>query len=68
MNANSCPYQIVEFHDTDSGKTLYMLREVPNMLYYDDNGTQDTYDDELGAFIYGWGLLFTILRGPNLLL
>jgi hypothetical protein len=33
-----------------------MLREIPNDMYYDDNGTVDTYDDEIGAFHYGWGL------------
>ena len=46
LNNNNCPYQIVEFHDTDTGKTLYILREIPNMQYYDDNGTEDLYDDE----------------------
>jgi hypothetical protein len=50
------PYQVVEFHDTDSGRTYFMLREVPNDIYYDQNGTTDTYDDEIGAFHYGWGL------------
>lgn len=52
----SFPYQAVEFNDTDSGRTYYMLREIPNDMYYDDNGTVDTYDDEIGAFHYGWGL------------
>jgi hypothetical protein len=26
------------------------------MIYYDDNGTADDYDDESGSFAYGWGL------------
>jgi len=50
------PYQAVQFNDTDSGRTYYMLRELPNMSYLDDNGTIDDYDDEIGAFAYGWGL------------
>ena len=51
------PYQVVEFHDTDTGRIYYMLREIPDWDYYDDNGTpNDTYDDEIGAFDYGWGL------------
>jgi len=51
------PYQVVEFNDTDTDRTYYMLREIPNWEHYDDNGTpNDTYDDELGAFDYGWGL------------
>jgi len=54
--ASNFPYQVVEFHDTDSGRTYYMLREIPNMDEIDDNGTQDPYDDEIGAFSYGWGL------------
>ncbi|MCB5229196.1 MAG: T9SS type A sorting domain-containing protein [Candidatus Cloacimonetes bacterium] len=51
------PYQLVQFNDTDTGRTYYMLREIPDMSYYDDNGTpDDTYDDEIGAFDWGWGL------------
>lgn len=54
--AGGFPYQVVQFNDTDTGRTYYMLREIPNMTYYDDNGTADPYDDEIGAFAYGWGL------------
>ncbi len=50
------PYQALQFNDTDTGRTLFMLRELPNMEYYDDNGTPETYDDEHGAFDFGWGL------------
>ncbi|MDP3113444.1 MAG: T9SS type A sorting domain-containing protein [Candidatus Cloacimonadaceae bacterium] len=50
------PFQIVQFNDLDSGRTYYMIRELPNMTYSDDNGTPDPYDDEIGAFLYGWGL------------
>lgn len=49
------PYQLVEFHDTDTDRTYYMLREIPDTTV-DDNGTQDPYDDEQGAFTWGWGL------------
>ncbi len=51
------PFQIVEFHDTDTGRTYFMIREIPNLAYYDDNDTAlDESDDEIGAFAYGWGL------------
>ncbi len=51
------PYQVVEFNDIDTDRTYYMLREIPDWDYYDDNGTpDDPYDDEIGAFDYGWGL------------
>lgn len=50
------PYQALQFNDTDSGKTFYMLREIPNWDYYDDNGTIELDDDEHGAFDYGWGI------------
>ncbi len=56
VNQAGFPYQVVEFNDTDTDRTYYMLREVPNWDHYDDNGTVDTYDDEHGAFDYGWGL------------
>lgn len=49
------PYQLVRFMDTDTDRTYYILREIPDASY-DDNGTPDTYDDELGAFSWGWGL------------
>ncbi|MDD2331083.1 MAG: fibronectin type III domain-containing protein, partial [Candidatus Cloacimonetes bacterium] len=50
------PYQVVHFTDLDTGRTYYMLREIPSDMYYDDNGTADPYDDEVGGFRYGWGL------------
>ncbi len=50
------PYQVVIFHDIDSQQTFYMLREIPDMNYFDDNGTDDPGDDEYGAFNFGWGL------------
>lgn len=56
LDGLSIPYEAVKFHDSDSGRLLYMLREIPDTLYYDDNGTVDIYDDESGAFTYGWGL------------
>ncbi|HOZ00548.1 MAG TPA: T9SS type A sorting domain-containing protein [Candidatus Syntrophosphaera sp.] len=56
LDSNAAPFQIVEFHDTDTGRTYYMIREIPNLTYFDDNGTIATYDDETGAFAYGWGL------------
>ncbi len=50
------PYQVVQFIDTDTNRTYYLLRETLSMIYYDDNGTADEYDDENGSFAYGWGL------------
>lgn len=54
--AGGFPYQVVQFNDTDTGRMYYMLRENVSQLYYDDNATTDTYDDETGAFAWGWGL------------
>ena len=56
LNISDFPYNIVEFHDTDSGNIYYMLREILNMDYYDSNETASTHDDEIGSFDYGWGL------------
>jgi len=56
LNIHNFPYDIIEFHDTDSGNIYYMLREVLNLDYYDSNETLSTYDDEIGSFDYGWGL------------
>jgi len=50
------PYTVVEFHDTDTGKMYYMLRESLNMNLYDDHGTSDPYNDVHGGFDFGWGL------------
>ncbi len=50
------PYEIVQFNDTDTGITYYLLRELLNMDYFDDNGTASTHDDEIGSFDFGWGL------------
>lgn len=55
------PYQIVQFNDTDTGRVYYMLRETL-IDAYDDNGTPDPYDDEIGAFGWGWGLY---IYNPN---
>jgi len=60
------PYQVVEFTDTRTGRLLHMLREVPDYSFYDDNGTPDTYDDEYGAFAYGWGL-YVVNTDPDAL-
>jgi hypothetical protein len=57
------PYQVVEFNDTETGEMYYMLREVPDWTYNDDNETPDyPADDEYGAFDWGWGLY---LFNPN---
>ncbi len=50
------PYQALVFNDSDTGRRYFMLREIPDMSFTDDNGTEDDYDDEHGAFTYGWGL------------
>lgn len=50
------PYQVVQFNDTDTNRTFYMLRETLAMQYSDNNGTTDTYDDVQGSFAKGWGL------------
>ncbi len=51
------PYEVVLFRNTDTGGSYRVLREHVDMSYYDDNGTpDDPYDDEIGAFDWGWGL------------
>ena len=64
IDANNFPYQVVIFHDIETGHTLHLLREIPNMEYYDDNETDDPGDDELGAFDFGWGLYIHYPDGP----
>ncbi len=49
------PYQQVIFDDLDSGREYHILRENLNDNE-DDNGTEDTWDDQIGSFDYGWGL------------
>ncbi len=56
LDTTGIPYQIVKFNDTDTGRIYYMLRELINMNHNDNNGTPDSYDDEHGAFTYGWGI------------
>ncbi len=56
ITAAGFPYQVVLFHDTDTGRDYRVLREIPDPSYHDDNDTLDSYDDETGAFDYGWGL------------
>jgi hypothetical protein len=56
INNAGFPYEVVEFHDTGTGNTYYLLRELLNMAYEDDNGTTTPDDDEIGGFDYGWGL------------
>ena len=50
------PYEVVDFTDLESGRNFKILREDVDEQYYDDNGTEEEYDDEIGAFGYGWGL------------
>ncbi len=65
INSSGFPYETVIFHDTDYNRTYYMLREIPDSSYVDDNGTpDDTSDDEVGAFTYGWGLYVYYPDGP----
>jgi len=49
------PFQVVRFNDTDMGRSYYLIRETLN-TDYDDNGTADPYDDDSGAFEWGWGM------------
>jgi len=54
-------YEVVTI--TDNGNDYYVLREVLNDYYFDDNGTPgDISDDITGSFDYGWGIYFV---NPN---
>lgn len=55
LTDSGIPYKIVQFDDTQTGKTYYILRETLNDDI-DDNGTEDTSDDEIGSFDFGWGI------------
>jgi len=51
------PYEIVEFEDTDTDRTYYILREKLNDIYFDDNGYPDHPEmHQKGGFDYAWGL------------
>lgn len=50
------PYEVVQFEDTETGRIYFLLREILNMDYFDDNETVYTGDDEAGSFDFGWGL------------
>jgi len=56
LQAYGFPYQVVRFNDTDTGRQYYMLREVLNPDYSDDQGTPETTDDIYGGFDFSWGL------------
>ena len=48
-------YQLVILTDVD--RQYYILREILNMQYHDDQLTpEDSTDDEWGSFDYGWGV------------
>jgi len=65
IDTTSYPYQVVIFNDTDTDRTFYMLREIPNDSHYDNNQTEDPGDDEFGAFDYGWGLYLYYPNGAG---
>ncbi|MCF7912057.1 MAG: hypothetical protein K9M99_05990 [Candidatus Cloacimonetes bacterium] len=56
IDSFSFPYEVVDFTDLESGRNFKMLRENIDEQYFDNNGTEAEYDDESGAFGYGWGL------------
>ncbi len=56
------PFEVVQLSDTGTGKTYNLIREIPDTSYVDDNQTPETFDDEIGAFTYGWGLY---LKNPE---
>ena len=49
-------YDLVEFSDTGTGRTFYMLRERLDMSYVDYNQAAVFNDDVHGSFANGWGL------------
>ncbi|MDP8220214.1 MAG: hypothetical protein P9X26_02640, partial [Candidatus Stygibacter frigidus] len=59
------PYEVVDFTDLESGRNFKILRENVDDQYYDDNGTEEEYDDEIGAFDYGWGLFIFSPEASN---
>ncbi len=55
LNQFGYPFEVVQFQDLDSGRNLYLIREILNDDV-DTNATADPADDETGSFDYGWGL------------
>jgi hypothetical protein len=49
-------YDIVQFSDSDFGRTYYMLRENLDMDYFDPGLDSTDIDDVTGSFDLGWGL------------
>jgi hypothetical protein len=51
------PFEVVQMIDTATNRDYYVLREIPDMSFVDNNDTPNVeYDDEIGAFVKGWGL------------
>jgi hypothetical protein len=62
LNNSDLPFEVLEMRDLNSDRIYNVLREIPNRDYYDDNATSDPIDDEIGAFIYSWGL---VVKNPD---
>ncbi|MBW6515326.1 MAG: fibronectin type III domain-containing protein [Candidatus Cloacimonetes bacterium] len=57
INQYEFPYEVVQFNDTDTGRTFYMLREQLNYSHFDDNGFPDQPEmHQIGSFDFGWGI------------
>lgn len=65
LSSMNIPFDVLEIHDTFADREYYVLREIPDTTYYDDNGTPTLIDDEDGAFTYGWGLVVFNPSSPN---
>ncbi len=56
INSYAIPYNVVKFNDTDTQRTYYVLREVIDSNFTDENNPDTNSDDEHGSFNFGWGL------------
>ncbi|MBN2829301.1 MAG: hypothetical protein JXR56_03150, partial [Candidatus Cloacimonetes bacterium] len=57
LNDASLPFEVVEIIDTATYRQYFVLREIPDMSFVDNNNTPYiNYDNEIGAFVKGWGL------------
>ncbi len=60
------PYEIIQFNDTATDRTYYILREQLNMEYFDDNGDPEQPGiHQHGSFDYGWGIYIFNPSSPN---
>jgi hypothetical protein len=60
----SVDYELLLFHDSETGRDLYVLRELLDMSYTDFNN-DGAADDVHGGFHHGWGIFVFAPGAPR---